>query len=374
MPTRTYLGGSKDFDESTGTYRSGYVPPRATGGAVGAASPGAVRDPHQTYLAYQSGTGGRDAQGNPLVREAWSMDNNLSGLDLGDYGDNHGELRRRQVDALIAQGYVSPEHQAQALEKINQWGGNWYYDANNKLFDPNGPTSSYNAQDPAQVAAANAASNQGHAADDAREQAQSQPQTPTGQWNQTGGNTGTPRDQLFAQLMQRMGQNIVPNRRDPVIAGQADSYAAHEERQRRNAVSDAAEAGGPNANISGERRMLAERAGQRSGAFEAELMGREVTARRDEIQNALTQMGGMLSEDQQMALQREMAQLNAQLQREGHDLSRYGIDRNSDLQREGYDLTRRGQDIGIDQFLRELALREWDTGQGWDYRWAGLGM
>jgi hypothetical protein len=64
-----------------------------------------------------------------------------------------------------------------------------------------------------------------------------------------------------------------------------------------------------------------ERAGQATGLFESQLMGRELQNRRDEITHALDSLGNRLSEDQRLALQKELGYLNDATQR-------YGIDSN----------------------------------------------
>lgn len=161
-------------------------------------------------------------------------------------------------------------------------------------------------------------------------------------------------DALYQQLLGRSQQGLAVNRNDPVIRAQADAYGAQTERARRNFVSDTAEREGPLANIQGERRMAAERQGQQSGAFEAELMGRELTARRQEIAQALAQMQGLLTADQEANLRMQLAEMDAQ------------------LAREGLGVQRRAQDFGMDQFLRDLALREWDTSNRWDYAYSGF--
>jgi hypothetical protein len=158
------------------------------------------------------------------------------------------------------------------------------------------------------------------------------------------GPTSTTGDALIQQLMARAQQPTNASRTDPNVRGQADAYAANVDRSRRGYISDVAERRGPLANIEGERRMASERAGQATGAFEAELMGRETSARRDEIAQALQMWGGLLSGDQRMGLERELATLN--------DRSRTAD---------------RGQNM--EQFLRELALREYDTTNRWDYNW-----
>ena len=175
--------------------------------------------------------------------------------------------------------------------------------------------------------------------------------SPAQQWHATAavaqGPTAGTGDALIQQLMARAQQGPV-TRNDPNVRAQSDAYAANEQRASRNYLGDVAEKAGPYANLQGEQRMAAERVGQRTGAFEAELLGRETDARREEIQQALSMWGGMLSNDQRLTLERELAQLSNQA-------------RTADRSQQN------------DQFLRELALREFDLGNQWDFNWMGLG-
>lgn len=135
-----------------------------------------------------------------------------------------------------------------------------------------------------------------------------------------GGNTFAPGSQyndLINLLVGRATQSLNIDRNDPVIRAQADAYAANEERARRNYLADLAERSSPLANLQGETRMSAERVGQRTGDFEAQLMGRELDARRQEILSALQQWGSLLTADQQMQLQRELAQIDDATKRLG---------------------------------------------------------
>jgi hypothetical protein len=152
------------------------------------------------------------------------------------------------------------------------------------------------------------------------------------------------RDQLFDMLMQRATQAKAVDRNDPTIRAEADAYSANEERAKRNYLGDIAEQSGPMANLRGEQRMASERVGQRTGAFEAQLMGRELQARRQEISEALLSMQGMLTADQQMALQRELATIDDATKRLGLDYQR-------------------------DQFGRQLASndRQFDANLGFQY-------
>jgi hypothetical protein len=106
--------------------------------------------------------------------------------------------------------------------------------------------------------------------------------------------------------------NIDPN--SPIIKNQTDAYAAQQERTSRNYLSSVAEKQGANANIGAERRGAAEQVGQSTSAFEAQLMGQELAARRQEIQSALSGAMGLLTAEQQMQLQQELAKLTLQQQ------------------------------------------------------------
>lgn len=162
------------------------------------------------------------------------------------------------------------------------------------------------------------------------------------QWNSSGtSNLGGRANDFYAQLLARSQQGLNVDRNNPVIRQQADAYSANAQRARREYLNDQAESVGPIGNIAGEERLTAERVGQATGAFEAELMGRELQAKRDEIAQALTLMSGRLTTEQTLELQRELGLLDAAIRREG-----LGV------QREGMGLQN-------DQFLRELALRNW---------------
>jgi hypothetical protein len=191
--------------------------------------------------------------------------------------------------------------------------------------------------------------------------------SPAQAWNaqpSSGGGMGQSSD-LFKMLMDRATQGTTISREDPNIRQQVAPYAAQEERAKRNYISDVAEREGPLANIRGEERMAAERMGQRVGGFEAELIGRELTAKREEITHAIDAALRIGAQDQAQALTLQLAQIDADLRRQGLDVQRYGID-------SGANVAISGQNNQMDQFLRELALREWGMGEDNDYRWASL--
>ncbi len=156
-------------------------------------------------------------------------------------------------------------------------------------------------------------------------------------------------DALYSTLMQRSQQGLAVDRNTPAIRQQADVNAANEERAKREYLNDLAERRGPTANLLGEERLATERLGQRTGTFEAGLIGNELEARRQEIAQALAGMAGMLSADKVAGLQRELALLDQA------------------IKEKGVSLTARGQDMNQDQFMRDLALREWDRANYWDY-------
>lgn len=124
------------------------------------------------------------------------------------------------------------------------------------------------------------------------------------------------RQQLTDQLLERAHQSLaIDPKTDPTIRASADAYAANEERARRNYISDIAEEAGPLANIRGEERIAAERVGQRTGAYEADLVLREQTARRKEIQDALDSIAGLGMQDKELALRKELALMDDAINR-----------------------------------------------------------
>jgi hypothetical protein len=116
--------------------------------------------------------------------------------------------------------------------------------------------------------------------------------------------------QFYADLMKRSSQPLTADRSDPVIRAQADANAANVDKQQRDYLANLAEKAGPLANLSGEARLANERSGQAKGSFEASIMQHEIDAKRQEVQNALTQQWAVLSEGQRLALQQRLADLD----------------------------------------------------------------
>ncbi len=145
-------------------------------------------------------------------------------------------------------------------------------------------------------------------------------------------------DALYGQLSARAGQSLNIDRNDPIIRAQSDAFSAQQERERRQYLNQAAEQGGQFYNPTQERRMTAEKAGQATGGFEAQLMGRELTSRRDEIQQALNGMQGQLSAEQQMNLQKQLGLLNNAIQQQAVNTGQYNAVTGRNNERNSYDL------------------------------------
>ena len=131
---------------------------------------------------------------------------------------------------------------------------------------------------------------------------------------------GNRANELYEMLLGRVKQGLDVDRTSPTIRQQVDPYAAQQERAMRDYLAQVAEREGPRGNITSERRMAAERMGQATGLLESQLIGREITARRQEISDALTQMGNLLTEEQRIAMQKELAQLDDAARRYGIDV------------------------------------------------------
>jgi hypothetical protein len=167
---------------------------------------------------------------------------------------------------------------------------------------------------------------------------------------------------LINDLTTRAHQTLNLNPNDPIIKNQVDAYSAQSQRARRDYLADTAEKNSPYASGAqrGEERMTAEKLGQDTSGFQAELMGRELTARRQEIQSALDSMGNLLTEEQRQALQRELAAAD-------NSLKKYGIDTQNNQYFAGLSQNDR-------QFVQQLAQqgRLADAENG--FRYAQLGQ
>jgi hypothetical protein len=108
--------------------------------------------------------------------------------------------------------------------------------------------------------------------------------------------------------------NVDPN--SQAIRGPADAFAAAQERARRDASSSLAE-GMAGSGMTGaqavEQRLVNERSSQARAGFEADLVRQEIQTKRDEAAEALKMLAGQISDDQARALQKIIADMDAQL-------------------------------------------------------------
>jgi hypothetical protein len=88
-------------------------------------------------------------------------------------------------------------------------------------------------------------------------------------------------------------------------------------------------------------------------------VGREITARRQEIQDALNSMQGMLTTDEENALRQELAQLNDATQR-------YGIQTSANTAANGQNLDWQKELLQNQQFMDQLGFNTADRSNYWD--------
>lgn len=170
---------------------------------------------------------------------------------------------------------------------------------------------------------------------------------------------------LYDTLLARSKQGLAVDRNDPAVRGQADAFSANQTRTQRDYISDLAEKAGPNANIRGEERMAAERSGQASGAFEADLMAREITAKRDEIATALSSMQGLLTFEQQQALTKELALMDDAIKRLTLKQQESQFGRGLDQQKKEFAETMKFRYADLSQQQKQFML---DLGYKWNGR------
>lgn len=162
------------------------------------------------------------------------------------------------------------------------------------------------------------------------------------------------RQALMDKLMGRANQSLAFDPNDPVIRSQVDAYNATQQRASRNYLADLAESSGPLANLQGEQRLAAERVGQSTSGFQADLAGRDLTAKRQEISDALQQYGALLSDQQRMDLQMKLATMDDAIKRMSLDqnASQFNADlgyKNSALAQQGT-LANNSLGLSYDQF------------------------
>lgn len=146
-------------------------------------------------------------------------------------------------------------------------------------------------------------------------------------------------DVVRNSYLQRATQGTQIDANDPNIRQQLDPFAAATERARRQYESEQAErlsarGLGQSSQMDTERRMASERAGEQVGLKASDLVSRELDNRRTEIREALSSLSGLLSQDQQRALQEELARLEAQLKQQQIKDAKSIADRELGLKRE----------------------------------------
>jgi hypothetical protein len=114
---------------------------------------------------------------------------------------------------------------------------------------------------------------------------------------------------LFDLLMKRANTSLDVGANDPIIKAQTDAYGAQTQNAAKNYETAAAEKGGQSFNPDATARSMAEQGGQATGAFQAQLMGQELTARRGEIESALAQATQLGETQQAQLLQEELTKL-----------------------------------------------------------------
>lgn len=110
-------------------------------------------------------------------------------------------------------------------------------------------------------------------------------------------------------------------------------------------------------------RGLGQQRAESEAAFEAGLVGERMTERRAELANAMAMAGALGDRESAAALQRELASLDADVQREGYgvtregqQIQRYGIDRSAELDAADQTLRRYGLDLSNKQESNRLGF------------------
>lgn len=149
---------------------------------------------------------------------------------------------------------------------------------------------------------------------------------PTDTWGTPGVAGGPPggayKPSLKEQLWSRANQSLNVNPADnPAMQQQMNAFNAQQDRATTQAMDQSAEAAaarglGNSGALVNENRLANERAGFNSAQFQGQLMQQELTSRRQEVQNALEQMGNILSDEEKNALTKEMHDIDAAIERD----------------------------------------------------------
>jgi hypothetical protein len=143
---------------------------------------------------------------------------------------------------------------------------------------------------------------------------------------------------LQQSLMEQLGRGFDVNVTDPEIAAQANAYRAARTRSgeaQRSALAERLSAQGLDDSglMDTELRSILESQGQDIAEYEAGLVGEELTRRREDIRAAMGMAQQQGQFDQAERLQRELANIDAQLRQQGIDVSRESLSLQRDLGR-----------------------------------------
>lgn len=179
---------------------------------------------------------------------------------------------------------------------------------------------------------------------------------------------GSQNQSLLNTLMSRANQslNIDPTT-DSVIQPQVSDYSAAQSRQNRQALNQMAESSSPYATgaTNTAATQLAENAAQNTAGLQAQLVQNELTQRRTEIQNALSEQGSLLTSDQQLALQNELGKLDASIQAQSV-ANQYSLGQGQ------LNLGQQNINSNNDQFAANYNLNSTNQANYWDALRSGL--
>lgn len=170
---------------------------------------------------------------------------------------------------------------------------------------------------------------------------------------------------LYDMLMGKANQSLKVDPNDPIIANQVNAYRAEQDRGVKNYLSSAAEKGGPNNNMDAAARSANEKAGQATSGMQAQLMQNELNSRRQEIQQALQEQGSLLSQQDQIALQRELGLINSSIQK-------WGMGNQNQQYYAGLNLGQQQLNSQNDQFASNFGLNSTNQANYWDSIRRGL--
>lgn len=138
--------------------------------------------------------------------------------------------------------------------------------------------------------------------------------TPAAPLPKVGGMANDPTASAFYKMLQGdlQGASMPVTPDDPTISAQTTAFANAQTRGAKDILTQAAEKGGPYANMDAATLSAAEKAGANTASYQAGLMSDERNARRSEIQNLLSTGSSFLNAQQSAALQEELAQLDLQ--------------------------------------------------------------